>query len=106
MKKQNEIPTEKLSMVKQHWMPIAIVVGFAMVLPLVVRYDVLYEQESVQPHKMTPEEREVLRKKEKVYDTEKHSCLSNFKKKPQTGIETARRMEGELPLEANARRRA
>ena len=53
-------------MIKQHWMPIAIVVGFALVLFLVVRYDVLYEQESAKPHKMTPEEREVLRKKEKA----------------------------------------
>ena len=65
MKKQHKIPTGKLSMMKQHWMPIAIVVGFALVLFLVVRYDLLYEQESVQPQKMTPEEREVLRKKEK-----------------------------------------
>ena len=65
MKKQHEIPTGKLSMMKQHWMPIAIVVGFALVLFLVVRYDVLYEQEPAKPQKMTPKEREVLRKKEK-----------------------------------------
>ena len=44
MKKQHKIPTGKLSMIKQHWMPIAIVVGFAIVLLLVVRYDVLYKQ--------------------------------------------------------------
>ena len=46
-------------------MPIAIVVGFAIVLFLGVRYDVLYKQESTKPQKMTQEELEVLRKKEK-----------------------------------------
>ena len=46
-------------------MPITIVVGFALVLFLAVRYDVLYEQESVKPQKMTPEELQDLRKKEK-----------------------------------------
>ena len=46
-------------------MPITIVVGFALVLFLAVRYDVLYEQESVKPQKMTPEELEDLRKKER-----------------------------------------
>ena len=52
-------------MIKQHWMPITIVTGFVIVLFFGVRYDVLYEQESAKPQKMTPEEREVLRKKEK-----------------------------------------
>ena len=52
-------------MMKQHWMPIAIVVGFAIVLFLVIRDDVLYKQESAKPQKMTPEELEVLRKKER-----------------------------------------
>ena len=46
-------------------MPIAIVAGFALVLFLVVRYDVLYKQESAKSHKMTPEELEVLRRKER-----------------------------------------
>ena len=61
MKKQHKILTGKLSMIKQHWMPIAIVVGFALVLFLAVRYDVLYKQESPQPQKMTPEEMEQMR---------------------------------------------
>ena len=52
-------------MIKQHWMPIAIGVGFALALFLVVRYDVLYKQDSAKPQKLTPEEREVLRKKER-----------------------------------------
>ena len=52
-------------MMKQHWMPIAIVVGFALVLFLAVRYDLLYKQEIAKPQKMTPEELEVLRKKER-----------------------------------------
>ena len=46
----------KAFMMKQHWMSITIVVGFALVLFLVIQYDVLYEQESAQPHIMTPEE--------------------------------------------------
>ncbi len=48
-----------------YWMSIAIVVGFALVLFLVIRDDVLYKRESAQPPKMTPEELEVLRKKER-----------------------------------------
>ena len=52
-------------MMKQHWMPITIGVGFAIVLFLVVRYDVLYKQESAQPQKLATEELEVLRKKER-----------------------------------------
>ena len=52
-------------MIKQHRMPISIGVGFAIVLFLAVRYDVLYKQESAKPQKMTTEEREALRKKER-----------------------------------------
>lgn len=50
---------------KQHWVLITIVVGFAFVLFLVVRDDVLYEQESAKPQKLTTEEREAFRKKER-----------------------------------------
>ena len=56
---------ERLAMMKQHWVLITIVVGFAIVLFLVVRDDVLYKQESAKPQKLTTEEREAFRKKEK-----------------------------------------
>lgn len=50
---------------KQHWMPIAIVVGFVIVLFLVIRYEVLYKQDSAKPQEIMTEELEALWKKER-----------------------------------------